>query len=106
VLRHEVTVLRRTTPRRRLDWSDRAVFAALIRRLPTRSPPGHPNTFMRWRRRLVCKKSTPRLHVLVADKRPAVALLLPPELGLSRVSKWALVTHRAERQLRGGVDGE
>ena len=50
VLRHEVTVLRRTNPRPRLDWADRAdpppAAKAADASLVT------PGTVLRWHRRL------------------------------------------------------
>jgi hypothetical protein len=61
VLRHEVAVPRRTNPKPHLDRADRAVFAALTRRLP-QVLRGHrlvtPGTVLRWHRRLVAKKWT------------------------------------------------
>ena len=53
VLRHEVALLHRTNPKPRLDWADRALFAAFIRHLPV-AMRGHrlvtPSTVLRHRR--------------------------------------------------------
>ena len=63
VLRHQLAVLQRRTPRPRMRWSDRAVIAALARLLPARRRLGlliTPATILRWHRHLVARRWTTR----------------------------------------------
>ncbi|SDY70566.1 hypothetical protein SAMN05216215_103317 [Saccharopolyspora shandongensis] len=79
VLRHEVAVLRRTNPKPRMNWADRAVFAALIRLLP-KVLRAHrlitPGTFLRWHRRLVARKWTYPNHTGRPPVDHAIAVLI------------------------------
>ena len=72
VLRHQLAVLQRRTPRPRISWSDRAVIAALARLLPARRRRGFlvtPATILRWHRQLVRRRwTTPG----ISPGRPAI----------------------------------
>src|SRR6476620_6157524 len=61
VLRHQLTVLQRRTPRPRMSRTDRALIAALTRLLPVRRRLGllvTPATILRWHRQLVARRWT------------------------------------------------
>jgi putative transposase len=61
VLRHQLAVLQRRTPRPRMRWTDRAMIAALTRLLPVRRRLGllvTPATILRWHRQLLARHWT------------------------------------------------
>jgi putative transposase len=58
VLRHQLSVLQRRTPRPRITWIDRALIAILTRLLPVRRRGGllvTPATILRWHRQLIAR---------------------------------------------------
>ncbi|WP_239310602.1 integrase core domain-containing protein [Frankia sp. Cj3] len=79
VLRHEVTMLRRTQPKPRWDWADRAVLAALIRLLPKALRTHRlvtPGTALRWHRRLVTRTWTHPQRTGRPPISPEIAVLI------------------------------
>ena len=75
-LRHEVAVLRRTNPRPRLTWIDRALLSALSRLLSTplrRACLFSPRTLLRWHHQLVAHRwSYPRRRPSRPTTAPAI----------------------------------
>ena len=72
VLRHQLAVLQRRTPRPQMSWTDRALIAALTRLLPVHRRLRllvTPATILRWHRQLVARRWTTQ-HALPG--RPAI----------------------------------
>ena len=115
VLRHEVAVLRRTNPKPRQDWADRALFAAVIRRLPAalrRHRLVTPATVLRWHRRLVTKKWTypnrsghPPLDPAIAALIERMAREKPGATSASRANSSSSATTPAHPRSAGSSSG-
>jgi hypothetical protein len=84
-LRHEIAVLRRTNPRPRMSWTDRAVLAALTRIMPKALRARRivtPGTLLRWHQRLVAaqwRQPRPPGRPPVPDELVALILRLARE---------------------------
>src|SRR6188474_248891 len=86
VLRHQLAVLQRRTPRPRMSWTDRALIAALTRLLPRPRRLGllvTPATILRWHRRLIARRwTTPPPEPVDPPSSPACtpwSFAWPPE---------------------------
>ncbi len=93
VLRQEVAVLRRVNPKPRLEWTDRAVLAALSRMLPKGLRVHRivtPGTLLRWHPRMVTRKWTqPRSPGRSPPGDELVELVVPSPAKTCRVPNMA-----------------
>jgi transposase InsO family protein len=102
ILRHEVAVLRRGNPKPRIDWADRALFAAVARILP-KALRAHrivtPGTLLRWHRRMVTRKWT---QPKAPGRPPLAAELADLIIKLARDNRrWAVVRIQGELRRLG-----
>jgi len=84
VLRHQLAVLQRRTPRPQMTWTDRALLASLTRLLPVRRRLGllvTPATVLRWHRQLIARHWTTQPARARATSHPRRPARPDPPLG-------------------------